>query len=109
MSSYGMKVDLRHMKLLADIMSYKGEILGITRYGISKIRDSVLMLASFERTTDHLFDAAVHSRHDSVEGVSECIIMGMPIGNGTGIFKLLQQVQLNPREKQQPIFATVNK
>jgi len=109
MSSYGMNVDLRHMKLLADIMSYKGEILGITRYGISKMRDSVLMLASFERTTDHLFDAAVHSRRDSVEGVSECIIMGMPIGNGTGIFKLLQQVQLNPREKQQPIFATVNK
>jgi hypothetical protein len=27
-----------------------------------KMRESVLMLASFEKTTDHLFDAAVHSR-----------------------------------------------
>ena len=26
------------------------------------MEESVLMLASFEKTTDHLFDAAVHSR-----------------------------------------------
>ena len=26
------------------------------------MKESVLMLASFEKTTDHLFDAAVHSR-----------------------------------------------
>lgn len=40
------------------------------------------MLASFEKTTDHLFDAAVHSREDSITGVSECIIMGVPIPIG---------------------------
>ena len=28
-----------------------------------QMRESVLMLASFEKTTDHLFDAAVHSRY----------------------------------------------
>jgi hypothetical protein len=43
---------------------------------------SVLMLASFEKTTDHLFDAAVHSRQDNIIGVSECIIMGVPIPIG---------------------------
>ncbi len=53
------------------------------------MRESVLMLASFEKTTDHLFDAAVHSRADSIVGVSECIIMGVPIPLGTGLFKLL--------------------
>jgi DNA-directed RNA polymerase III subunit RPC1 len=36
-----------------------------------------------------LFDAAVHSREDSIVGVSECIIMGVPIPIGTGLFKLL--------------------
>ena len=41
------------------------------------------MLASFEKTTDHLFDAAVHSRKDDIVGVSECIIMGVPIPLGT--------------------------
>jgi DNA-directed RNA polymerase III subunit RPC1 len=47
------------------------------------------MLASFEKTTDHLFDAAVHSREDSIVGVSECIIMGVPVPIGTGLFKVL--------------------
>ena len=37
--------------LLADVMTYKGEVLGITRFGMSKMKDSVLMLASFEKTT----------------------------------------------------------
>ncbi len=50
--------------LLADVMTYLGEVLGITRFGIGKMKDSVLMLASFEKTTDHLFDAAVHARRD---------------------------------------------
>ena len=49
------------------------------------------MLASFEKTTDHLFEAAVHSRTDAIRGVSVCIILGIPIPLGTGIFKLLQQ------------------
>lgn len=49
----------------------QGEVLGITRFGVSKMRESVLMLASFEKTTDHLFDASVHGRHDAIVGVSE--------------------------------------
>ena len=56
------------------------------------MRDSVLMLASFEKTADHLFDAAVRGRVDAIDGVSECIIMGIPIPLGTGFFKLLHMV-----------------
>ncbi|XP_075113086.1 DNA-directed RNA polymerase III subunit 1-like [Nicotiana tabacum] len=90
MSSHGMTIDLRHMMLLADLMTYKGEVLGITRHGVQKIKDSVLMLASFEKTTDHLFNASVNGRDDKIEGVSECIIMGIPMQIGTGMFKLRQ-------------------
>ena len=89
MSAYGITVDRRHLMLLSDVMTFKGEVLGITRFGVAKMKESVLSLASFEKTTDHLFDAAVHSRQDSIVGVSECIIMGVPIPIGTGIFKLL--------------------
>ena len=89
MSAYGITVDRRHLMLLSDVMTFKGEVLGITRFGVAKMRESVLMLASFEKTTDHLFDAAVHSREDSIVGVSECIIMGVPIPIGTGLFKVL--------------------
>lgn len=91
MTAYGITVDRRHLMLLSDVMTFKGEVLGITRFGVAKMKESVLMLASFEKTTDHLFDAAVHSREDSIVGVSECIIMGVPIPIGTGIFKLVER------------------
>lgn len=91
MQSHGMTIDSRHVMLLADLMCFKGEVLGITRFGISKMSNSVLMLASFEKTTDHLFDAAFYGRKDKIAGVSECIIMGLPVKLGTGLFKLLQK------------------
>lgn len=100
MKCYGILVDCRHLMLLSDVMTFKGEVLGITRFGVAKMRESVLMLASFEKTTDHLFDAAVHSREDAIVGVSECIIMGTPIPIGTGIMKMLQKrppVEFQPR------------
>jgi len=81
MGSHGLAVDPRHMLLLGDVMCYKGEVLGITRFGVAKMKDSVLMLASFEKTTDHLFDSALYSKRDAIAGVSECIIMGAPANN----------------------------
>ncbi|KAL0324389.1 UNVERIFIED_CONTAM: DNA-directed RNA polymerase III subunit [Sesamum calycinum] len=92
MSSHGMTIDIRHMMLLADLMTFKGEVLGITRHGVQKMRDSVLMLASFEKTADHLFNASVSGRVDRIEGVSECIIMGIPMQIGTGMLKVRQSV-----------------
>jgi DNA-directed RNA polymerase beta' subunit len=91
MSNHGMSIDNRHVMLLGDLMTAKGDVLGITRFGISKMKESVLMLASFEKTTDHLFNAAQHARSDAIEGVSECIIMGIPMKVGTGIFKVLRK------------------
>eukprot|EP00731_Ephydatia_muelleri_P022715 Em0015g298a len=44
MSSHGMSIDVRHVMLLADLMTFKGEVLGITRFGLAKMRESVLML-----------------------------------------------------------------
>jgi DNA-directed RNA polymerase III subunit RPC1 len=85
---HGIKIDSRHIMLLADTMTYKGEVLGITRFGISKMSCSTLMLASFEQTSDHLFEAAIRSKSDEVCGVSESIILGKPIGIGTGGIEL---------------------
>jgi len=90
MASHGMSIDSRHVALLADVMSFRGEILGITRFGIGKMKTSAIMLASFEKTVDHLFDAALYKTRDDVVGVSECVIMGMPVPLGTGLFGLLR-------------------
>lgn len=71
-------------------LDLQGQVLGITRFGIAKMKDSVFMLASFEKTSDHLFDAALHGRVDTINGVSESIIMGIPSPGGTGMMKLRQ-------------------
>ncbi|CAL9754379.1 unnamed protein product [Musa acuminata subsp. burmannicoides] len=102
MRGHGMSIDTRHMMLLADLMTYKGEVLGITRFGISKMKESVLMLASFEKTAEHLFNASYGGRDDQIEGVSECIIMGIPMQLGTGILKVRQRVEKLPELKYAP-------
>ncbi|MGH0118176.1 UNVERIFIED_CONTAM: hypothetical protein FKN15_045323 [Acipenser sinensis] len=103
MVNHGMSIDRRHVMLLADLMSYKGEILGITRFGLAEMKESVLMLASFEKTADHLFDAAYFGQKDSVCGVSECIIMGIPMNIGTGLFKLLHKADKDPNPPKRPL------
>lgn len=92
-----MGIDPRHMELLADAMTFKGEVLGITRFGLSKMRDSVLHLASFEKTPDHLFDAAGGMKTDQIEGVSEGIIMGQTMSVGTGAFQVVRRLGMGPR------------
>ena len=87
---------------------------------------SLFLFTQFEKTADHLFDAAFHGQRDSIcgqtlplyfilsteplmallilifsffcvcvsvcrVGVSECIIMGIPMSIGTGMFKLLHR------------------
>jgi len=52
MSTHGMSIDIRHVMLLADLMTYKGEVLGITRFGLAKMKESVLMLASVRTAMD---------------------------------------------------------
>ncbi|WVN88031.1 uncharacterized protein L203_103230 [Cryptococcus depauperatus CBS 7841] len=100
MKSHGMSIDPRHVMLLGDVMTYKGEVLGITRFGVQKMKDSVLMLASFEKTTDHLFDASLFSKKDEIQGVSECIIMGTPApGCGTSLASIVTSAPLLPPRK----------
>ncbi len=89
MESHGMNIDIRHIMLMADLMTCRGEVLGMTRHGMAKMKESVLMLASFEKTSDHLFDAAYYGQKDVIKGVSECIIMGIPMNVGTGLMQLL--------------------
>ena len=61
MGAYGIGIDARHMLLLSDVMTFKGEVLGITRFGVSKMRESVLMLASFEKVCSKTFISIISS------------------------------------------------
>jgi DNA-directed RNA polymerase III subunit RPC1 len=94
-----MAVDPRHVMLLGDVMTYRGEIDGINRVGVAKIKDSILHKASFERTVDHLFDAAAYGKVDAIEGVTASIVMGIPMTLGTGSFDLRSKAMELPAPK----------
>ena len=88
MKAYSLSIDIRHVTLLADVMTHRGVVLGITRYGIQKMNSGVLTMASFERTTEHLYNAAVYQRSDQKLSVSESIIVGSPVPLGSNSFEL---------------------
>jgi DNA-directed RNA polymerase subunit A" len=77
-------VNIRHLMLVADIMTAEGTIESIGRHGISGSKDSVLARAAFEVTVNHLLDAAIHGEVDDLNGVAENVIVGKPIKLGTG-------------------------
>jgi DNA-directed RNA polymerase subunit A" len=77
-------VNVRHLMLVADIMTNDGTIQSIGRHGISGSKDSVLARAAFEVTVNHLLDAAVNGEIDDLNGVTENVIVGKPIKLGTG-------------------------
>jgi DNA-directed RNA polymerase subunit A" len=77
-------VNIRHLMLVADIMTNRGTIESIGRHGISGSKESVLARAAFEVTVNHLLDAAIHGEVDDLNGVIENVIVGKPVAIGTG-------------------------
>ncbi|SFF83096.1 DNA-directed RNA polymerase subunit A [Halopelagius inordinatus] len=90
-------VNVRHLMLVADIMTNRGEIESIGRHGISGSKDSVLARAAFEVTVNHLLDAAIHGEEDDLDGVIENVIVGKPISIGTGDVDL-RMGSINPAD-----------
>ncbi|MBI4044934.1 MAG: DNA-directed RNA polymerase subunit A'' [Candidatus Diapherotrites archaeon] len=84
-------VDQRHIMLLADLMSFDGEIKGIVRTGITRTKTSPFARAAFEETVKHLLDAAFKGEKELLQGVVENIIAGQPIKVGTGTVELLMK------------------
>ncbi len=81
-------VDIRHLMLVADLMSYDGTVKPIGRQGISGEKISVLARAAFENTVKHLLEAAIKGDEDPLKGVTENIIIGQPTPVGTGMVKI---------------------
>jgi len=85
----GLDVDIRHIMLVADLMTNDGYVKAIGRHGVSGKKSSVLARAAFEITAAHLLHAAMIGEVDSLEGVTENIIVGQPVTLGTGAVNLV--------------------
>ena len=88
LSEQGLTVDIRHLMLVADVMTVDGTIRAIGRHGISGEKSSVLARAAFEITVNHLLEAGMIGEIDPLEGVAENIIVGQPVSLGTGAVTL---------------------
>ena len=89
MQEQGLDVDLRYLLLLADVMTWSGEISSIGRYGVAGAKASVLSRAAFEETIKHLIRASIRNEVDEFKGLFENVMVGQPAPVGTGMFELL--------------------
>jgi len=89
MQEQGLDVDIRYLLLLADVMTWSGEISSIGRYGVAGAKASVLSRAAFEETIKHLIRASIKNEIDEFKGLFENVMVGQPAPVGTGMFELL--------------------
>ena len=86
---YGIKVDPRHLSLIADYMTYEGTYKPFNRVGM-EANSSPLQKMSFETTMHFLRGATVSGATDNLSSPSARLVTGRLVGNGTGCFDLLQ-------------------
>lgn len=83
-----LKVDIRHVMLLADAMTMDGAIKSVGRHGLSGEKAGVLARAAFEETIKHLIAASLEGEVDKLVGITENIIVGQTVPVGTGNVRL---------------------
>lgn len=87
----GLEVDIRHVYLVADLMTSKGFLQQIGRHGVAGTKSSVLARAAFEITVPTLAEAAVRGETEELRGVTENVIVGLPIPVGTGMIDVFMR------------------
>ncbi|MEM2955374.1 MAG: DNA-directed RNA polymerase subunit A' [Nitrososphaerales archaeon] len=87
----GLEVDMRHVLLIADLMTSKGFFQQIGRHGIAGKKPSILARAAFEITVPTLVEASVKGEVEELKGVTENVIVGLPIPVGTGMVDLFMR------------------
>lgn len=96
----GLDVDLRHVMLVADLMTVTGEVRQIGRHGISGEKASVLARAAFEVTVKHLLEASTRGEIDHLKGITENVIIGQTILLGTGAIDLMMSRERKAKKKE---------
>jgi len=95
----GSYLNYRHLSILLDVMTHKGQLMAITRHGINRTETGVLMRCSFEETVNIILDAAVLAEIDPIRGVTEKIILGKLAAVGTGCVDILTNFSSMHEEK----------
>ncbi len=89
MQEQGLDVDVRHLMIVGDIMTFRGDVRSIGRYGVAGTKTSILARAAFEETIKHLVKASIRNEVDNFKGIFENVMIGQVIPSGTGMFDLV--------------------
>ena len=78
MSFDGSYVNIRHMMMMVDWMTWSGSINALNRHGVKKMMEGATPLkrATFEQPVEILHTAAVNNLYDELNGVSEQLLVG---------------------------------
>ena len=112
LSYYGIYVNMRHITLAVDWMTWIGELTPLTRHGIRRVDTSPLKRSTFEEVVDVFNQAACSKEVDELNGISECIITGAPPKLGTNVVGtvvdngIIEQFQ-QPYPKEQSMFDSM--
>lgn len=87
-SADGTFINHSHIILLADIMTFKGVILPISRYGMKRDDFGPIAKASFEENLVNFLNAGVYNLDDNISGISSSIMCGNMANMGSGICNL---------------------
>lgn len=82
-------VNFQHFSIFADLMTNIGTLVSIDRHGIAKLDTEPLARASFEKTIEHMQNAAINNEIDNMRSVSSQIMGGLCIKGGTGLSRLI--------------------
>ncbi|KAL1509795.1 hypothetical protein ABEB36_004477 [Hypothenemus hampei] len=88
---YGIRVDPRHLSLIADYMTFNGCFEPMSRKGMES-GSSPLQQMSFESSLQFLKIATIKRKTDDLKNPSSSLIVGIPNKIGTGSFTLLQKI-----------------
>ena len=88
---YGIEVDPRHLKLIADFMTFDGVYKPFNRVGMEN-NSSPLQQMTFETAMGFLRSATLGGKTDTLDSPSACVVLGKPVKGGTGAFTLMQKL-----------------
>ncbi|KAI3632983.1 hypothetical protein MIR68_009058 [Amoeboaphelidium protococcarum] len=90
---YGIEVDLRHLTVIADYMTFEGGYKPFNRMGIDS-NVSPFAKMSFETSFTFLTNSALYADADSLKNPSARIVMGKVVDGGTGSFDVMQNLEV---------------
>ena len=95
----GSYVNHRHIALLCDVMTYRGDVASFTRHGLGRSDAGFLARCSFEETIEVLHTAATFGDRECIRdrGVTANIIFGQMAPVGTGCCHLLLDTDMLER------------